>query len=294
MNFGRIVTAMVTPFNDSGAIDFPATKNLLEHLIANGTDAVVVAGTTGESPTLTKEEKLELFAFVVKEVHGRIPIIAGTGSNNTLESIEMTKEAEKIGVDGVMLVAPYYNRPSQAGLFAHFEAIANETNLPIMIYNIPGRTACNIEVDTMVRLAEIENIVSVKEASGDLDAMAEIIERTPDHFTLYSGDDSLTIPTLSIGGQGVVSVASHIIGNEIQEMIDDFYNGNVKAASNAHRKLLPTFHALFTAPNPVPIKEVLNMIGIHVGSVRLPLVPLTPEQKEVLTKQINIRITKAS
>lgn len=294
MNFGQLITAMVTPFDESGAIDFSATKKLLEHLISNGTEALVVAGTTGESPTLSLKEKIDLFSFVVKEVNGRIPVIAGTGSNNTQASIELTKEAEKIGVDGMMLVAPYYNRPSQEGLYLHFKAIAEATKLPIMIYNIPGRTACNIDVDTLVRLSQIENIVSVKEASGDLDAMAEIIERTPEHFTVYSGDDSLTLPVLSIGGNGVVSVASHIIGNEIQEMINQFNEGKVKEASAAHRKLLPTFKALFTAPNPIPVKAVLNMIGVNVGSVRLPLVPLTPEQEEILKKQINIRITKAS
>lgn len=294
MNFGQLITAMVTPFDESGAIDFSATKKLLEHLISNGTEALVVAGTTGESPTLSLKEKIDLFSFVVKEVNGRIPVIAGTGSNNTQASIELTKEAEKIGVDGMMLVAPYYNRPSQEGLYLHFKAIAEATKLPIMIYNIPGRTACNIDVDTLVRLSQIENIVSVKEASGDLDAMAEIIERTPEHFTVYSGDDSLTLPVLSIGGNGVVSVASHIIGNEIQEMINQFNEGKVKEASAAHRKLLPTFKALFTAPNPIPVKAVLNMIGVNVGSVRLPLVPLTPEQEEMLKKQINIRITKAS
>lgn len=294
MNFGQLITAMVTPFDEHGAIDYKATKILIEHLIANGTDAVVVAGTTGESPTLTTEEKLALFSFVVKEVNGRIPVIAGTGSNNTQASIELTKEAEKLGVDGIMLVAPYYNRPTQEGLYAHFKTIAAATALPIMIYNIPSRTACNVNVDTLVRLAEIDNIVSVKEASGDLDAMAEIIERTADDFSLYSGDDSLTLPTLAIGGDGVVSVASHIIGKEIQAMIQHFNNGEVKEASSAHRKLLPTFKALFTAPNPIPLKAVLNMMGIPVGSVRLPLVPLTPEEEEALRKQIQMHITKAS
>lgn len=292
MDFGQLITAMVTPFDERGEIDFDATKNLLEHLINTGTDAVVVAGTTGESPTLSTEEKLELFSFVIKEANGRIPVIAGTGTNNTKASIELTKEAEKLGADGIMLVAPYYNRPNQDGLYAHFKAIAEETDLPIMIYNIPGRTACNIEVDTIVKLSEIDNIVSVKEASGNLDAMAEIIERTKDGFVLYSGDDSLTLPVLAIGGKGIVSVASHIVGDAMKEMIEAFNRGDIEKAGAIHRKLLPTFKALFSAPSPAPLKAVLNLTGIPVGDVRLPLVPLNEEQVEVLKQHINVNELK--
>lgn len=294
MNFGQVVTAMVTPFDRQGEIDFPATKNLIEHLIANGTDAVVVSGTTGESPTLSTDEKIELFKFVVQEVNGRIPVIAGTGSNNTRASIELTRAAENCGVDGIMLVAPYYNKPSQEGLYQHFKVIAEATNLPIMIYNIPGRTSCNIEVDTIVQLSEIENIVCVKEASGDLDAMSEIIRRTPNEFVLYSGDDGLTLPVLAIGGVGIVSVAAHIVGNEMQNMIHAFKSGNVEEAGALHRNLLPTFKALFSAPSPTPLKAVLNMNGINVGGVRLPLVPLNEEQIRELKKQIQLQVTKAS
>lgn len=294
MNFGKVITAMVTPFDTDGEIDFSATEQLIEHLIANGTDAVVVAGTTGESPTLTTNEKVDLFKHVVSVVNGRIPIIAGTGSNNTRESIELTQLAEDAGVDGIMLVAPYYNKPSQAGIYAHFKAIAESTSLPIMLYNIPGRCACNIEVDTIVKLSKINNIVSVKEASGDLDAMAEIISRTDDDFYLYSGDDSLTLPILAIGGNGIVSVSSHILGNDMQKMVKAFNKGNVKEASRIHRKLLPTFQALFTAPNPVPLKAALNIMGINVGSVRLPLVPLSNEELEQLKQELQINVTEAS
>jgi len=291
MFFGQIVTAMVTPFNQEDEIDYPATSKLLEHLIANGTDAVVVAGTTGESPTLSSSEKVELFHFVVQEVNGRIPVIAGTGSNNTRESIELTKEAEACGVDGVMLVAPYYNRPSQEGLYQHFKTIAEYTTLPIMVYNIPGRTAVNIEVDTIVRLAEdVENIVCVKEASGDLDAMAAIIQRTDEEFTLYSGDDNLTLPVLAIGGVGIVSVSAHIVGLEMQRMINEFKVGNVDEAGAIHRSLLPTFKAVFSAPSPTPLKAILNLNGIEVGGVRLPLVPLTEEEIRSLKKQIHLQI----
>lgn len=294
MNFGQVITAMVTPFNQAGEIDYPATKNLIEHLIANGTDGVVVAGTTGESPTLSTEEKIELFSFVVREVNGRIPVIAGTGSNDTRSSIALTIEAEKVGADGIMLVAPYYNKPSQEGLYQHFKVIAEATNLPVMVYNIPGRTAVNIDVDTIVRLSEIDNIVCVKEASGDLDAMAEIIERTSDDFKLYSGDDSMTLPVLAIGGEGIVSVAAHVVGNEMQSMIQAFNSGDLQAASVKHRQLLPTFEALFSAPSPTPLKALLNMNGIQVGTVRLPLVPLTEEASRELKKQVQIKITKAS
>lgn len=294
MDFGQLITAMVTPFKQDGDIDFPATKNLVEHLIANGTDGLVVAGTTGESPTLSMEEKLDLFSFVVKEVKGRIPVIAGTGSNDTKSSIELTKKAESLGVDGIMLVAPYYNRPSQRGLYEHFKVIAEATKLPVMIYNIPGRTSCNIDVDTIVALSKINNIVCVKEASGDLDAMAEIIERTDDDFVLYSGDDSLTLPVLAIGGKGTVSVAAHIVGNEMQTMIRSFVEGNIAEAGQLHRKLMPTFKALFSAPSPTPLKAVLNMTGVPVGDVRLPLVPLTEEELTILKEKVQLKTIKAS
>lgn len=294
MNFGQIVTAMVTPFDRYGEIDYPATKKLIEHLIANGSDSLVIAGTTGESPTLSTEEKIELFSFVIREVNGRVPVIAGTGSNNTRESIALTKEAENCGVDGIMLVAPYYNKPSQEGLYQHFKVIAESTALPVMIYNVPGRTSINIDVDTIVKLSEVDNIVCVKEASGDLDAMAEIIRRTDESFLLYSGDDGLTLPVLAIGGVGIVSVASHIVGNEMQNMINQFKSGNVIEAGAIHRELLPTFKALFSAPSPTPLKAVLNMKGIHVGEVRLPLVPLNEEQIRHLKKQLQLQVTRAS
>lgn len=285
MNFGQIITAMVTPFDANGEIDFPATKNLVEHLIESGSDGLVVAGTTGESPTLSTEEKVQLFQFVVETVQGRIPVIAGTGSNNTRASISLTKQAEDVGVDAIMLVTPYYNKPSQEGMFQHFQAIAASTRLPIMLYNIPGRSVVNLSVDTVVRLSEIDNIVSIKEASGNLDAAAEIIERTADSFTLYSGDDSLTLPILSIGGNGIVSVAAHIIGNEMKDMVTNFRNGNNAAAAAAHRKLLPVMNALFAAPNPVPVKTALNLSGVEVGSVRLPMIPLN-EQETITLRQV--------
>lgn len=294
MGVSEIITAMTTPFDREGNIDFPATKELIEHLIENGTDAIVVAGTTGESPTLSQEEKIALFQFAVQEVNGRISVIAGTGTNNTRESIELTREAEKCGVDGLMLVAPYYNRPSQEGLYEHFKAIAAATSLPIMLYNVPGRTSCNIEIETVIRLSKIDNIVSIKEASADLSAMAEIIRQTDDDFLLYSGDDSLTLPVLAIGGVGVVSVSAHIVGNEMKQMVRAFKEGNVTEAEQLNEQLIEIFNALFIAPNPTPVKAALNMKGIHVGDVRLPLVPLNEMEQQELHNVLQLKVTKAS
>ncbi|MBM7655349.1 4-hydroxy-tetrahydrodipicolinate synthase [Neobacillus cucumis] len=282
MNFGKVITAMVTPFDEKGEVDYSATKALVNHLINNGTEALVVSGTTGESPTLTTEEKVSLFKLVVEEAAGRIPVIAGTGSNNTRASIQLTNLAAEVGVDGILLVVPYYNKPSQEGIYQHFKAIAESTVLPVMLYNIPGRSVVNMSVETVVRLSSIHNIVAIKEASGNLDAMAEIISKTPDHFSLYTGDDALTLPTLAIGGTGVVSVASHIIGNEMQDMMTKYKTGQLEEAAAAHRKLLPLMKGLFAAPNPTPVKAALNMTGIRVGDVRLPLVPLTEQEKNTL------------
>ncbi len=288
MNFGQVITAMATPFDANGEIDFQATANLVEHLIQNGSDGLVVAGTTGESPTLTNEEKVALFEHVVGVADGRIKIIAGTGSNNTRASVTLTQQAEAAGVDGIMLVAPYYNKPSQEGMYRHFEAIAQSTRLPVMLYNIPGRSIVNMSVDLIVRLSQIDNITSVKEASGNLDAASEIIEKTGSGFAVYSGDDSLTLPMLSIGGTGIVSVASHIVGNEMQRMIKLFRTGDTAGAAAIHRKLLPTMKALFAAPSPSPVKAALELYGIPVGGVRLPMLALTKEETAALEQALPI------
>lgn len=284
MDFGRLITAMVTPFNNSLEIDYDKTKILVKHLIETGTESIVVAGTTGESPTLTKDEKIDLFTRVVEFSEGKAKVIAGTGTNSTKSSIELTQAAEKAGVDGIMLVAPYYNKPSQEGIYLHFKAIASETGLPIMIYNIPGRTGININASTMVKLAQIDNIVAVKEASGDLAQMSEIIRNTPDDFYLYSGDDKLTLPVLSIGGYGIVSVASHAVGKEMKEMINYYLNGNTKEAALLHQRLTAFFEGIFITANPSPIKYLLNHIGVEVGSVRLPLVELNSEQAKYIQR----------
>lgn len=280
--FGRVSTAMVTPFDHKGHIDFPKTTQLINHLIKNGTDSLVIAGTTGESPTLTKEEKLALFKHAVKVADKRVPVIAGTGSNNTYESIELTKKAEQIGVDAIMIVAPYYNKPNQEGLYQHFKAIAENTSLPVMVYNIPGRSSVNILPETIIRLSEIPNIAAVKEASGDLNAMAKIIANTDEGFMLYSGDDGLTLPCMAIGGTGIVSVASHVIGNEMQEMITAYLNGENEKAAKIHQKILPIMEGLFAAPSPVPVKTALQLRGLDVGSVRLPMVPLTEQERSAV------------
>lgn len=287
VSFGRIATAMVTPFDSKGNIDFRKTTQLVDYLIENGTDSLVVCGTTGESPTLTSEEKIALFQHVKKAAGGRVPVIAGTGSNNTQATVELTKKAEKAGADAILLVTPYYNKPNQEGLYQHFKTVAEATTLPVMLYNVPGRTSVTLQPETVIRLSKIPNIVAVKEASGNLDAMAEIIANTDDDFAVYSGDDALTLPVLAIGGNGVISVASHIVGNEMQEMITAFYDGDLSKAAKLHQKLLPLMRGLFAAPSPVPVKTALQMKGMDVGPVRLPLVPLTEEERKKLQELLN-------
>ncbi|WP_134686256.1 4-hydroxy-tetrahydrodipicolinate synthase [Brevibacillus migulae] len=278
-HFGRLVTAMVTPFDDQLQIDYNKTERLIDHLLATGTETLVVSGTTGESPTLSSTEKLQLFRHVVAYSKGRCKVVAGTGSNNTASSIEFTQAAAETGVDAVMLVTPYYSRPSQEGLYQHFKAVAESTKLPVMLYNVPGRTAVNMTAETTLRLAQLPNVVCVKEASGNLSQMAQIIEHAPAGFELYSGDDSLTLPTLSIGGVGIVSVASHVAGKEMQEMMEAFFGGNLAKAASLHRKLLPIFEGLFAYPSPGPTKAALEKLGIEVGGVRLPLVELNEEER---------------
>ncbi|WP_027963243.1 4-hydroxy-tetrahydrodipicolinate synthase [Halalkalibacillus halophilus] len=288
MKFGHILTAMVTPFNEQNELDFKRTENVIEYLINNGTEGLVIGGTTGESPTLTKEEKIQLYEHVVKVVNGRIPVIAGTGSNSTQSTVELTKAASKTGIDGIMLVTPYYNKPNAEGLYKHFEAAAQATDLPVMLYNIPGRSVINMAVETTVQLSKIPNIVSIKDASGDLDMMSEIIEKTDDDFSLYVGDDGLTLPAMAVGADGVVSVAAHVLGNDMNQMAKSFVNGDVLQASKLHRQLLPKMNACFMAPSPAPVKAALNELGVNVGSVRLPLVPLSHQELDVLKSELSI------
>jgi len=286
--FGPVLTAMVTPFDAALRVDYEAAARLAQYLLAHGSDGLVVCGTTGESPTLTFEEKVKMFRVVKEAVGGRGQVIAGTGNYCTAESIELTQAAEEIGVDGAMLVCPYYNKPPQRGLIEHFTAIAQATRLPIILYNVPSRTSRNIEAKTTIALAQVENIVAVKEASGDLEQITQIVAQTPEDFLVYSGDDSMTLPLLAVGGYGVVSVASHVAGEEVQEMVSAFHRRDIARAIALHQRLMPLFKVLFipSSVNPAPVKAALNLIGQNVGGLRLPLVPLnegeTAQVREVL------------
>ncbi|ACI19956.1 4-hydroxy-tetrahydrodipicolinate synthase [Dictyoglomus thermophilum] len=285
VHFGSLITAMITPFDEYGEINWSEVDRIVEKLIEDGSDSILVSGTTGEAPTLSKEEKLALFERVKKIAGNRAKVIAGTTNYCTKESVELTKEAEKIGVDGILATAPYYNKPPQDGLYLHFAKIASETSLPIIVYNIPSRTAVNILPETLKRLAQdCPNIVGVKEASGDINQIAMIRRLLPRPFLLYSGDDSMTLPLLSVGGDGVISVASHIVGKEIKEMINSYFSGNVEKAAELHLKLLPIFKGLFLTTNPIPLKEALNLLGYKVGKCRLPLSPIDSKNRAELIK----------
>lgn len=281
-SFGRVLTAMVTPFNADYSVNYSEAARLAKYLVANGSDGLVVAGSTGEAATLTKEEKLKLWEVVLAAVGDQATVIAGTGSNDTQASIALTKAAESLGVHGAMLVGPYYNKPPQEGYYQHFKAIAAATALPLIVYNVPGRTAANILPATIARLAEIDNIVAVKEASGSLDQVSEIIRTTPADFLVYSGDDGLTLPILAVGGCGIISVAAHIVGTRMQEMIAAFFAGDQHKAQLLHLELLPFFKVIFVTTNPIPIKRAVNIIGINAGPVRLPLIPPTSGEEEQL------------
>ncbi len=282
MHFGHVLTAMITPFDSDNQVDFPTMTVLIEHLLTNGTEGLVITGTTGESATLSQTEMEQIYRHVVAVVNKRVPVLAGTGTNDTNNTINLTKIAAESGVDGIMLVAPYYNRPNQTGLYEHFKLVAESTNLPIMLYNIPGRCSVHIEADTIIKLSELENIVAVKEASGNLEQVSQIITETNDDFHVYSGDDSMTLPIMAVGGTGIVSVASHIIGNEMKEMVHAFLLGETQKAAHIHRELLPIMKGLFMAPSPAPLKEALKLKGLDVGSVRLPLVGLSEEERSRL------------
>ncbi len=282
MVFGRVLTAMVTPFNEQMEVDYEQAKKLACYLVEHGNDGLVVAGTTGESPTLSAEEKIKLFKVVKEAVGDKALVIAGTGSYDTMASIKLTKEAEKVGVDGIMLVVPYYSKPSQEGLYQHFKTIAAETKLPVLLYNIPGRTGINMEPETIARLSEIDNIVAVKEASGKLDQVSKIRALAKEDFVIYSGDDSLTLPILAVGGYGIISVVGHVAGEQIREMVQLYLDGQVEAAAKMHIKLYDLFKTMFITANPVPIKYALNLKGMNVGPVRLPLVEANDKEKAAI------------
>lgn len=278
MSLGRMITAMATPFAPDGSLDLDGAVKLASHLADHGSDGIVLAGTTGESPTLTEPEKKELFSAVVPAVRGRAAVIAGSGTYSTAESIELSKMAAGCGVDGLLVVTPYYSRPPQAGLEAHFRAIAAATDLPVMLYDVPPRTARKIEHDTFVRLADVPNIVGVKDAAGDPTGTARLVADLPD-WTIWSGDDALTLPMLAVGASGVVSVAGHLAGNRISEMIAAHDKGQIDVAAQIHRDLTPLVDALFCTTSPIPLKAALAMVGLPGGPLRLPLVEATDEEK---------------
>jgi 4-hydroxy-tetrahydrodipicolinate synthase len=282
--FGRVITAMVTPFGDDLEIDYRSVEKVVNYLIATGTDTLLVSGTTGESPTLKHEEKLALLKAVIEFSAGRAKVIMGTGTNATIPSVEATIEAENMGADGALVVAPYYNKPSQEGLLAHFETIANATKLPLFIYNIPGRTGITITSDTLIKLAErCPTVHALKDSTGTVEYAGELGDKSRADFRIYSGDDYLTLPFLAVGASGVVSVASHIIGRAIREMVDLFFTGELDRARAVHYRYTPIFKGLFSAPNPTCVKYALSQLGLCKPHLRLPLVPLNPAQQETLS-----------
>ena len=285
--FGNILTAMVTPFKKNGEVDYALAVKLANYIIDNGSDGIVLCGTTGESPTLTWDEQHELFIVIKNSLQSKAKILVGTGSNSTSEAVEATQKAFESGADGALVVVPYYNKPPQDGLYEHFKAVANAApNLPIMLYNIPGRTGCNLLPVTVKKLMEFPNIVSIKAASGRIEEVTELRAECGSEFAIYSGDDSLLLPMLSVGAVGVVSVASHIVGLQLKDMISNFQNGNVLKALDIHERLQPLFNALFETTNPIPIKAALEQLGWEVGSPRPPLVKLNYEKTQHLSNLI--------
>jgi len=280
--WGRLITAMVTPFNRNLEVDYVRARELALHLVSTGSDAVLVTGTTGESPTLDETERIKLLDTVLEATGDRSTVIAGTGTYSTRGSIELTHAAERAGAHGIMLVTPYYNKPPQAGMIDHFSRIAGETSLPVLLYNVPSRTGANMLPKTVETLAAVPNIVAVKEASGSTDQVTEILRRVPEDFRVYSGDDSMTLPIMALGGYGIVSVASHVAGLQIKKMLELYVSGDVAGAAKAHRDLFPLFKALFITANPIPVKVSLRLAGLDVGGTRPPLSAMTGDEMAVL------------
>jgi 4-hydroxy-tetrahydrodipicolinate synthase len=282
MIFKGAATAIVTPFDSNLNVNYAKLKELIEFQILNGIKAIVVCGTTGESSTLTNEEKKEVIRFTVQIVNKRVPVIAGTGTNNTAYSIELSKYAEKVNVDGLLLVTPYYNKCTQEGLYLHFSEIAKSVDLPIILYNVPSRTSVNIAVDTVLRLSKVPNIVGIKEASGDLSQIAEILSKVDENFSVYSGNDDQILPILSLGGKGVISVLSNILPEETNELCELYFKNNTEHAKLLQLKYLKLIKSLFIEVNPIPIKECMNILGYNVGDTRLPLCKMSEKNIQIL------------
>ncbi len=284
--FGAVVTAMVSPFHDDHSLDLDSAQSLAVHLLDHGSESIVVAGSTGESPTLSSKEKTELFRAVVEAARGKGKVLCGTGTYSTEETIELTRAAEEAGADGLLVVTPYYNKPPQRGLVAHFKAVAATTELPMIVYNIPGRTGTRIEHGTLLQLAEVENIIGVKDSTGDFQGVSQLVSEAPADFEVYSGDDWATFGYLCLGAVGVVSVASHLVGDRIRQMTDLVQTGDIPAARKIHEELTPLFNALFITSNPIPVKTALALVGRPVGPPRLPLVPATAEERTRIEKAL--------
>ncbi|HEY3265158.1 MAG TPA: 4-hydroxy-tetrahydrodipicolinate synthase [Actinomycetota bacterium] len=285
--FGAVVTAMVTPFRQDHSLDLEGAQRLARHLLEHGTDSIVVAGSTGESPTLSHREKLDLFRSVIEAAGREGKVICGTGTYNTAETIELSREAQELGADGLLVVTPYYSKPPQRGLLEHFTRVAGSVELPVIAYNIPGRTGIRIEHDTLLRLAEVANIVAVKDSTGDFQAISRLISEAPADFEVYSGDDWATFGYLCLGGVGVVSVAAHVVGDRIHHLTDLVLSGDIPAARKVHEELSPLFNALFITTNPIPVKTALDVLGLPAGPPRLPLVPATRDERTRIEKALS-------
>lgn len=277
--------ALVTPFNEDG-VDFEKLGELIEYHIENNTDALIVCGTTGESTTMSDEEQFAVIDFTVKKVNKRIPVIAGTGSNDTMHSVYLCQEAEKLGADGLLVITPYYNKTNQRGLKLHFETIAASTELPIILYNVPGRTGVNIKPSLIAELAKIENIVAVKEASGDIAQVAEVARLVPEGFAIYSGNDDSILPLLSLGGVGVISVVANICPKETHDLVEKFLNGDVKGSRELQLGMKALIDKLFIEVNPIPVKTAMNILGFEVGDLRLPLAPMEENNLKALRDEL--------
>tara|TARA_B100000029_G_C17602062_1_gene966166 strand:- start:3669 stop:4577 length:909 start_codon:yes stop_codon:yes gene_type:complete len=286
-NFGRLMTAMVTPFTSDGAVDYAQAKHLANSLISSGTEGLIVTGTTGENPSLSHDENYKLWAEIKETVGESVPVIAGSGTNGTSETISLSKEAEKAGVDGLLIVVPYYNKPTQEGIFQHIKSVAESSPLPVLPYNVPSRTITNMTSETCLRVSEIPNVCGVKEASGDLTQIGEIIASAPADFKVWSGNDADTFHVISMGGYGVISVSAHFIGNQIQKMIQNILEGDLRVASAEHLNQLPISKQLFVIANPIPVKYCLNKIGFRVGDPRLPLTPPDDAISQLLDEMIS-------
>ena len=278
--------AIITPFDEKGAVNYKKFEELIEFQLKNGTKAIIVLGTTGEASTLELEEREKLISVAVKKVNKRVPVIAGTGSNNTKKAIELSKMAESLGVDGLLVITPYYNKTTQDGIYAHFKAVAEKVHIPIIVYNVPSRTGLNCLPQTIKRLSEIDNIVAVKEASSNIVQIAEIASLIPEDFDIYSGNDSQIVPILSLGGAGVISVLANILPKETEQCVEAFFNGNIEESKNLQLKYLPLIKMLFVETNPIPVKTAANLMGFNVGGLRLPLVEMSEKNREKLKETL--------